>query len=66
MDSRRALRYFWGTDVPGASDRTMSLICPALILMGDWCVSDEEDDTNSKENSGANQVSRRRKQRAEG
>ena len=40
MDSRRALRNFWGTYVPGAPDRNTSPICHALILMGDWCVSD--------------------------
>ena len=42
MDSRRALRCFWGTHVPGALDHHTWSIEHALILMGDWCVSDAE------------------------
>jgi hypothetical protein len=40
MDSGRALRIFWGTHVPGATNRRTQPIGHALILMGDWCVSD--------------------------
>ncbi len=54
---------FLGHEMPGAAEQSTYPFGHVLILMGDWCASDYEGDTESKEDPAASRVPHGRKRR---